>query len=51
MTQRTFPRAGFLVLGLLSLAAAAVFIARAVVIDGTVERIISAVVFAGFGLM
>lgn len=51
MTQQTFPRAAFLVLGVLSLAAAAIFVTRAIVVEDTVERIVSAILFGGFGLL
>jgi hypothetical protein len=51
MTQRTFPRNGFLLLGLLSVAAAIAFIGRAWAVDPTMERIVSAVLFGGFGVL
>jgi hypothetical protein len=51
MTQRTFPRNGFLLLGVLSLAAAILFAARAFAVEATMERIVSAVLFGGFGLL
>jgi len=48
--QSSFPPVGFLILGVLSLAAAALFIIRAAVVEGTAERLWSAVVFGGFGV-
>lgn len=51
MAERSFPSIGFLVLGLLSIAAAAVFVARALVVDPTAERVFSAIMFTGFGLV
>ena len=48
--QPSFPPIGFLVLGVLSLAASVVFIIRAVTVEGTAERIWSAVLFGGFGV-
>ena len=51
MAQRSsFPPVGFLILGLLSLAAATLFLIRAATVEGTAERVWSAVVFAGFGI-
>jgi uncharacterized membrane protein HdeD (DUF308 family) len=44
-----FPPAGFLILGVLSVAASAVFLVRAVVVGATAERILSAVLFGAFG--
>jgi len=46
-----FPPRGFLTLGVLSLAATAVFIVRAISIDATGERIISAIVFGAMGVL
>jgi uncharacterized membrane protein HdeD (DUF308 family) len=48
--QSSFPSAGFLVLGVLSLGAAVLFVARAAVDEATSERIWSAVLFAAFGI-
>ncbi|MEA2000718.1 MAG: hypothetical protein U9N84_02335 [Actinomycetota bacterium] len=51
MAQRSpFPPVGFLILGVLSLGAAALFLIRAAIVEGTAERIWSAVVFAGLGV-
>lgn len=52
MSKRSsFPLAGFLILGVLSLAASAVFLVRAVVVEGTLERVLSAAVFGVFGAL
>ena len=51
MTGREFPRSGFLLLGVLSLAAAAVFVVRMVAVEATGERIASAIVFGVMGLL
>ena len=48
--RSSFPPIGFLILGVLSLAAAVVFIVRAAVVEGTAERLWSAVLFGGFGV-
>lgn len=48
--QQSFPPVGFLILGVLSLAASAVFVVRAVAIEGTAERFWSAVLFGAFGV-
>lgn len=46
MAQKpTFPPIGFLILGLLSLAASLLCVVRAFVVEGTVERIVSGVLF------
>ncbi len=45
-----FPPAGFLILGVLSLAASVVFIARAAGVEATAERIWSAVAFGAMGI-
>jgi hypothetical protein len=51
MAQRSsFPPVGFLILGVLSLGASALFLIRAATVEGTAERLWSAVVFAGFGV-
>lgn len=51
MAQRSsFPPVGFFILGVLSLAAATLFLVRAATVAGTAERIWSAIVFAGFGV-
>ena len=51
MTGRKFPRSGFLLLGVLSLAAAAVFVVRMVAVEATGERIASAIVFGVMGTL
>ena len=48
--KSSFPPIGFLVLGVLSLVAAALFVFRAVSVEATTERIWSAIVFGGFGV-
>lgn len=51
MSEKTsFPPIGFLVLGVLSLVAAALFVFRAISVEATTERIWSAIVFGGFGV-
>jgi hypothetical protein len=51
MTRRSsFPPVGILILGVLSLAAAVLFIIRAAVVEGTAARIWSAVLFGVFGV-
>jgi len=50
MQVRRFPRSGFLVLGVLSLVAAALFGLRAVIVEVTLERVISSVVYVVLGL-
>lgn len=45
-----FPPPGFLILGILSLAASVVFIARAAGVEATAERIWSAVAFGAMGI-
>jgi hypothetical protein len=49
MTTHKFPPAGFLVLGVLGIAASVVFLVRAAGIEATPERLISAVVFGVMG--
>ena len=51
MTGREFPRSGFLVLGVLSLAAAVLLVIRAVIVEATGERIASAIVFGMMGIL
>ncbi len=51
MTGRGFPRSGFLLLGVLSLAAAAVFVVRMVMVEATGERITSAIAFGVMGML
>jgi len=51
MTSRAFPRTGFLALGVLSLVASLVFVVRALSVEMTGERMISAVVFGAMGLL
>jgi hypothetical protein len=50
VTQRTFPRAGLLILGISSLAAAVLLVGRALAVDSAVERVVSAVLFGSFGV-
>lgn len=47
--QSSFPPTGFLILGILSVAASIVFVVRAVAVEATAERIWSAVIFGAFG--
>jgi uncharacterized membrane protein HdeD (DUF308 family) len=47
--QSSFPPTGFLILGILSIAASIVFVVRAVAVEATAERIWSAVIFGTFG--
>ena len=47
--QSSFPPTGFLILGILSIAASIVFVVRSVAVEATPERIWSAVVFATLG--
>ena len=51
MANREFPRSGFLLLGVLSLAAAVVFIVRMVMVEATGERIASAIIFGVMGML
>jgi uncharacterized membrane protein HdeD (DUF308 family) len=51
MTAHRFPPTGFLVLGVLSIAASVVFLVRAAGIEATTERILSAVVFGVMGVI
>lgn len=46
----SFPPNGFLLLGVLSLAASALFVVRAVSVEATTERVWSAILFGGFGV-
>ena len=48
--QSSFPPTGFLILGILSIAASIVFLVRAVAVEATAERIWSAVIFGTFGV-
>ena len=48
-SQSSFPPSGFLILGVLSIAASIVFVVRAVAVEATAERIWSAVIFGTFG--
>jgi len=50
MQVTRFPRSGFLVLGVLSLLAASLFGLRAVIVEATLERVVSGVVFVVLGL-
>jgi len=47
---KRFPRSGFLVLGVLSLVAAGLFGLRAVIVETTLERMVSMVVYAVVGV-
>ena len=47
--QSSFPPTGFLILGILSIAASIVFVVRAVAVEATAERIWSAAIFGTFG--
>ena len=47
--QSSFPPTGFLILGILSIAASIVFVVRVVAVEATAERIWSAVVFGALG--
>jgi hypothetical protein len=49
--RSTFPRGGYLVLGVLSLAAAVLFVVRAFVVEATTDRILSAALFGGMGVV
>lgn len=51
MTTHKFPPAGFLVLGVLGIAASVLFLVRAAGIEATPERLISAVVFGVMGVV
>jgi hypothetical protein len=51
MTANKFPPAGFLVLGVLSIAASALFLVRAVGVEATTERIWSSVAFGVIGIL
>ena len=51
MTDRKFPPAGFLVLGVLNIMASVVFVVRAAVVEATTERIFSAVAFGVMGVL
>ena len=48
--QSSFPPVAFMVLGVLSLIAAAIFAFRAATIEATAERIWSAILFGGMGI-
>ena len=50
MTRYDFPSVGFLILGVLSVAASLLFIVRAAGVEATAERIWSAVVFGAMGV-
>jgi len=51
MTTREFPSTGFLVLGVLSIAACLIFVVRAASIEATAERVWSAVAFGAMGVL
>ncbi len=50
MSEHEFPSAGFLILGVLSLAASTLFIVRAASVEATAERIWSALAFGTIGI-
>ena len=50
MSRYEFPSVGFLILGVLSVAASLLFIVRAAGVEATAERIWSAVVFGAMGV-
>ena len=50
MATHKFPPAGFLVLGVLSIAASVIFLARAAGVEATTERVLSAIVFGVMGV-
>ena len=50
MTRYEFPSAGFLILGVSSVAASMLFIVRAAGVEATAERIWSAIVFGTMGV-
>jgi hypothetical protein len=50
-TSRRFPPIGFLILGVLSIAAGVIYVARAVAVEATAERVWSAVILGGLGMM
>ena len=50
MSTPAFPAVGFLVLGILSIAASVVFVVRAAGCEATAERIWSAVAFGAMGI-
>ena len=47
--QSSFPPTGFLILGILSIAASIVFVVRSVAVEATAERLWSSVIFGTFG--
>jgi 4-amino-4-deoxy-L-arabinose transferase-like glycosyltransferase len=51
MTTREFPRNGFLILGVLSIAACLIFVVRSVGVEATSERVWSAVAFGAMGIL
>jgi hypothetical protein len=51
MATREFPRIGFLILGVLSIAACLIFVVRSVGVEATVERVWSAVAFGAMGTL
>ncbi len=51
MSVHKFPPAGFLTLGVLSIAASVLFVIRAVVVEATPDRIWSAVLFGVIGVV
>ena len=51
MTTHKFPPVGFLMLGVLSIAASVVFLVRAAGVEVTTERVLSAAVFGVMGVV
>ncbi len=51
MTTRKFPPTGFLVLGVLSVAASVLFVVRAAGVEATTERVWSAIAFGVMGVV
>jgi uncharacterized membrane protein HdeD (DUF308 family) len=51
MTDHRFPPTGFLVLGVLSIAASVLFLLRAAGIEATTERVLSAAAFGVMGMV
>lgn len=51
MATREFPRTGFLVLGVLSIAACLIFVVRAMGVEATAERVWSAAGFGALGIL
>jgi hypothetical protein len=51
MRTGRFPRSGFLMLGVASLAAGVVFVIRAAMVEATAERIAAAIAFGVMGVL